>query len=53
MKTMRRYNRQSGSTKRKIAQILAERERYDNDHAYRHAVELQRRYWALATGARA
>ena len=53
MKSFRRYNRQSGSTKRKIAQILAERERYDNDHAYRHAIELQRRYLALATGARA
>lgn len=52
MKTLRRLNRQSGSTKRKIKQILSERERYENDHAYRHAVELQHRYLAISMGVR-
>lgn len=51
MKSLRRYNRQSGTTKRKIARILAERERWENDHARRHAMEVQWRYEECARRA--
>lgn len=45
MKTLRRFNRMSGTTRRLIDRIVSARGAVSIDNKQRHYAELQKRYW--------
>ena len=45
MKTMKRLNRQSGTTRRLIEMIISSRVIVERDNKRRHYAALQKRYW--------
>ena len=54
MKTMRRFNRMSGTTRRLLERIISARGVVAIDNKQRHYAELQKRYWQckIAGGTR-